>query len=99
MMTSFKVFFEEELTVLLATRLTATAQDILESKLMLSQKSDQKNYTKLCLLQNPIFDTHYVAFILDDEFGMTSEPESFWGYDPKPLDSYQVMPLLLIDKA
>lgn len=34
MMTSFKVFFEEELTLLLANRLTTTAKKVLEGKVM-----------------------------------------------------------------
>lgn len=99
MMTSFKVFFEEELTLLLANRLTTTAKQVLESKVMTNTdnsnlEDDSNQYNKLILLSNPIFDTHSVSFAFDDTFGLADDE---W-YDARPIESYQSMPLLLIDK-
>ena len=58
MLKDFKVFFEEELTSMLASRLAIVTEEILNEKLLL--KLDQAS-----LLLDPIFKRDFVSFVLD----------------------------------
>ena len=77
MLVNFKVFFEEELTSLLASRLLHTTKEALNEKLGIDirdgSNSNAKNgssgpFISKKLLVDPIFDSHFVAFVLDGTY-------------------------------
>ena len=88
MLVNFKVFFEEELTSLLASRLLRATRDVISEKLGIEvaaiqndsskeespiepdqiEKPKEKLSISKKLLVEPIFDSHYVAFVLDGTY-------------------------------
>ena len=60
MLVNFKVFFEEELTSLLATRLLRTAEEAINERIVGVSKDDRVSPR---LIVDPIFDSHYVSFV------------------------------------
>ena len=76
MLVNFKVFFEEELTSLLASRLLHTTKEALNAKLGIDIRdrgdfnvnNGSGPFISKKMLVDPIFDSHYVAFVLDGTY-------------------------------
>ena len=89
MLVNFKVFFEEELTSLLASRLLRATRDVISEKLGIEVAAVQHDSSEDLnviepdqttenpketfsiskkLLVEPIFDAHYVAFVLEGTY-------------------------------
>ena len=76
MLVNFKVFFEEELTSLLASRLLHTTKEALNAKLGIDIRdggdfnvnNESGPFISKKMLVDPIFDSHYVAFVLDGTY-------------------------------
>ena len=64
MLTNFKVFFEEELTSMLSSRLLKITEDFFNDRVLRS--GDER--LNMSLLMNPLFHQHYISFVIDGTY-------------------------------
>ena len=92
MFQSFEIFFEEELTSMLASRFAKTTRDILHDKFL---KMNLEENFQTSLVADPVVDSHFIAFISDgvySELQHVIEPED----ENSSESEYQInMPMLL----
>ena len=86
MLISFKVFFEEELTGMLSSRLLDIVKDALDEKVVVPKKENARFQTSL--IADPIVEAHYVSFLLDG---------AYTGTTALIQNDYPKMPLILLD--
>mmetsp|Transcript_24495 Transcript_24495/g.30534 ORF Transcript_24495/g.30534 Transcript_24495/m.30534 type:complete len:282 (+) Transcript_24495:270-1115(+) len=90
MLSSFKVFFEEELITLISSRIETITEKILAQKL-LPQTDGQSFGIETKFSCNPIFSKNFITFIQEMSFGGESG-------GARPQETYSPMPVLLADE-
>ena len=92
MLTNFKVFFEEELTSMLSSRLLKITEDFFYDRVLRS--GDE--HLNMSLLMNTLFYQHYISFVIDGTYDGQVDPSLSYE-DVSKTKNLPGLPLLLSD--